>query len=569
MHRQIKIGLQVALLGFIGLYASQTLAKEASGMVSTEVLLTSAEGHKLAVMAPVRFYPSDSRPKVLQVLVDPLKTRQTVTGIGTSFTESSAYVLAHLPDAARRSVMAQLFSDEGANFSLARTPIGATDFSVEGKYDYAPVPDDLGLQHFSIAEDRLGFDPARYPGVVAPNFDLLPMISEALTIKQGQADAALRIIASAWTAPPWMKDIEGYYQPGTPETDYQGTGGQLKPEYESVYADYLLRYLDAYAAAGVPIWGLTPVNEPEGNGGQWESMHFTAASQARFIQDHLGPKLQASAHAETKLLIYDQNRDHLEHWAETILSQPDVAQYVYGSAIHWYASTTNVYGDVLERVHERFPEFDLIHTEGTIDDLGKPAPGGIGDPVGFTETNWFNNDAFWWQRKATDWAYTASWAPNAEDHPMYTPVHRYARNIIGSLNHWVSGWIDWNPVLDERGGPNHVGNFCGAPIMVNLETKAVYFTPIFDVLSQFSRTIRPGDQAVTVSIQGDTLPEDALHVGATLSPQGLISIQLLNTQTTALTFSLGMLGQHAMITLPANALQTIRVDLSETTSKRT
>lgn len=569
MHRQIKIGLQVALLGFIGLYASQTLAKEASGMVSTEVLLTSAEGHKLAVMAPVRFYPSDGRAKVLQVLVDPLKTRQTVTGIGTSFTESSAYVLAHLPDAARRSVMAQLFSDEGANFSLARTPIGATDFSVEGKYDYAPVPDDLGLQHFSIAEDRLGFDPARYPGVVAPNFDLLPMISEALTIKQGQADAALRIIASAWTAPPWMKDIEGYYQPGTPETDYQGTGGQLKPEYESVYADYLLRYLDAYAAAGVPIWGLTPVNEPEGNGGQWESMHFTAASQARFIQDHLGPKLRVSAHAETKLLIYDQNRDHLEHWAETILSQPDVAQYVYGSAIHWYASTTNVYGDVLERVHERFPEFDLIHTEGTIDDLGKPAPGGIGDPVGFTETNWFNNDAFWWQRKATDWAYTASWAPNAEDHPMYTPVHRYARNIIGSLNHWVSGWIDWNPVLDERGGPNHVGNFCGAPIMVNLETKAVYFTPIFDVLSQFSRTIRPGDQAVTVSIQGDTLPEDALHVGATLSPQGLISIQLLNTQTTALTFSLGMLGQHAMITLPANALQTIRVDLSETTSKRT
>ena len=358
-------------------------------------------------------------------------------------------------------------------------------------------------------------------------------------------------------------------EPGTAENNYQGTGGQLKPGYESVYADYLLRYLDAYAAAGVPIWGLTPVNEPEGNSGQWESMHFTAEGQARFIQDHLGPKLQASAHAETKLLIFDQNRDRLEHWADTILSQPDVAQYVYGSAIHWYASTTNVYGDVLERVHTRFPEFDLIHTEGTIDDLGKPAPGGIGDPAGFTETNWFNNDAFWWQRKATDWAYTASWAPNAADHPMYTPVHRYARNIIGSLNHWVSGWVDWNPVLDERGGPNHVGNFCGAPIMVNLETQDVYFTPIFDVLSQFSRTIRPGDQAVTVSIQGDAWPEDALHVGATLSPKGLISIQLLNTQMTPLTFGLGLLGQHAVITLPANALQTIRVDLSAALSETT
>ena len=150
---------------------------------------------------------------------------------------------------------------------------------------------------------------------------------------------------------------------------------------------------------------------------------------------------------------------------------------------------------------------------------------------------------------------------------MYTPVHRYARNIIGSLNHWVSGWIDWNPVLDERGGPNHVGNFCGAPIMINLETKAVYVTPIFDVLAQFSRTIRPGDRAVTVSILGDTLPEDALHVGATLSAKGLLSIQLLNTQANAMTFSLGLLGQRAIITLPANALQTVRVDISNRPQK--
>ena len=569
MRWQFNIGVQVAMLAVMGLQTGQPLAKQMPSLVSTEVLLTSAAGHKLAVMDPVQFYLDDSKDKAAQVFIDPAKTRQTVTGIGTSFTESSAFVLAHLPEAARRSVMAQLFSDQGANFSLARTPIGATDFSVEGKYDYASVPNDLDLEHFSIAEDRAGFNPARYPGVISPDFDLLPMIDEALAIKKGQTDSALRIIASAWTAPPWMKDIEEYYRPGTADNNYEGTGGQLKPGYESVYADYLLRYLDAYAKAGVPIWGLTPVNEPEGNSGQWESMHFTAASQARFIEAHLGPKLQASAYAETKLLIFDQNRDRLEHWAETILSQPDVAQYVYGSAIHWYASTTNVYGDVLERVHTRFPDFDLIHTEGTIDDLGKPAPGGIGDPVGFTETNWFNNDAFWWQRKATDWAYTASWAPKAEDHPMYTPVHRYARNIIGSLNHWVSGWIDWNPVLDARGGPNHVGNFCGAPIMVNLETQDVYFTPIFDVLAQFSRTIRPGDQAVTVSIQDNALPEDALHVGATLSPKGLISIQMLNTQTTALTVSLGLLGHHAVITLPANALQTIRVDLSAALSETT
>ena len=93
---------------------------------------------------------------------------------------------------------------------------------------YAPVPDDLGLKYFSIAEDQMGFNPMRYPGVITPDFDLLPMIKEALAIKQQQADSSLRIIASAWTAPPWMKDIEGYYQSGTPETNYEGTGRALK-----------------------------------------------------------------------------------------------------------------------------------------------------------------------------------------------------------------------------------------------------------------------------------------------------------------------------------------------------
>ena len=167
MRRQFNIGFQVALLAIIGLQTSPLRAEEVPNLVSTEVLLTSAAGHKLAVMEPVQFSSDNTRAGVAQVQIDPLMTRQTVTGIGTSFTESSAFVLAHLPGPARRSVMAQLFSDQGANFSLARTTIGATDFSVEGKYDYAPVADDLDLQHFSIAEDRLGFDPARYPGVIA------------------------------------------------------------------------------------------------------------------------------------------------------------------------------------------------------------------------------------------------------------------------------------------------------------------------------------------------------------------------------------------------------------------
>lgn len=104
------------------------------------------------------------------------------------------------------------------------------------------------------------------------------MIQEALAIKQGQRDQELKIIASAWTAPAWMKDIETWYIPGSAANNWQGTGGTLKPEYVATYADYLVRYLDAYADAGVMLWGLTPVNEPHGVGGAWESMAFTPES---------------------------------------------------------------------------------------------------------------------------------------------------------------------------------------------------------------------------------------------------------------------------------------------------
>ena len=153
------------------------------------------------------------------------------------------------------------------------------------------------------------------------------------------------------------------------------------------------------------------------------------------------------------------------------------AKFVYGSAVHWYESTNKVYEDVFERVNEKFPDNAIIHTEGCIDDLGKDAPGGIADPQRFKETEWFNNDSFWWNENATDWAYSATWqAVKMEDHPIYTPVHRYARNIIVSIDHWLKGWIDWNVVLDQRGGPNHVGNFCGAPIMIDTESKQVYYT---------------------------------------------------------------------------------------------
>ena len=140
-------------------------------------------------------------------------------------------------------------------------------------------------------------------------------------------------------------------------------------------------------------------------------------------------------------------------------------------------------------------------------------------------------------------------------------MHRYARDIIVSLNHWVEGWIDWNIVLDKRGGPNHVGNHCGAPIMIDVQSGHVYYTPIFYVLAQFSRMIRPGDRALQASKYLDGLEDDALHASATINSANLVSVQRLNTTKHPIGYSLQMGSQFAPLTIAANAVQTVRVQL--------
>ena len=551
------------MLGLLALSLASTPAaslEPAPAPASTqEILLTSAAGARQAVLPNVPFHDGQATGTVITVYPDSL--RQAIHGIGTSFTESSAFVLAHLEPARRHEVMRRIYGRDGADFSLARTPIGACDFSVEGRYSYDDVPGDRELAAFSVAPDTAGFDPARWPGIRDSKYDLLPMIREALAIKREQPGDGLRLVASAWTSPAWMKDIGTWYVRGTAENNWQGTGGSLKPEYVPAYADYLLRYLDAYREAGVDIWALTPVNEPHGVGGAWESLAFTPASEGDFVRQHLGPRLRASRFAGTRVLVFDQNLDGLEKWADTIFPDPAVAPFVAGAAVHWYASTFRVYEDALERVHAKYPAFELIHTEACIDNLGTAGGGDVGDPAGYRESGWFGNDAFWWNETATDWGYTVSWlGAGAADHPRYVPVHRYARDIIVGLDHWIGGWIDWNIVLDREGGPNHAGNFCGAPVMIDTATGEVYYTPIFDVLSQFSRTIRPGDRAVRTRLAGGGgLGPDDLHACATVNGDGLLSVQLLNTTAREIACGLQVGGRYAVVTVPANAVQTVRL----------
>ena len=142
-------------------------------------------------------------------------------------------------------------------------------------------------------------------------------------------------------------------------------------------------------------------------------------------------------------------------------------------------------------------------------------------------------------------------------------MHRYARNIIVSLNHWMEGWIDWNVVLDRNGGPNHAGNFCGAPIMIDTDTGQVYYTPIYHVLAQFSRTIRPGDKAVQTDKKLVGLDDDALHASATINDDGLLSVQVLNTTKAAIRYSLQIDAEYAEVEIPANSVQTVRLQLPD------
>jgi glucosylceramidase len=137
-------------------------------------------------------------------------------------------------------------------------------------------------------------------------------------------------------------------------------------------------------------------------------------------------------------------------------------------------------------------------------------------------------------------------------------VHRYARNIIVSLNHWLSGWIDWNCVLDQRGGPNHVGNYCGAPIMIDTHEGVVYYTPIYHILSQLSRSIRPGDKAVQIDVGLHPSLNDCLYASASVNDRGLLSVQVLNTGSSAVDYALQIEDRYLALSSKANSLQTVQ-----------
>ena len=463
-----------------------------------EVYETAANGNKLQVLTE---FTSSENPGVVKLIPD--QTYQKITGFGGSFTESTAYLLNQLGEENRRKILEAYFGEDGARYSLTRTHINSCDFSLS-QYSYAPVADDLELVNFSIDEDK---------------DDIIPAIKEAMEISKD----GFKLIASPWTAPPWMKDNKDWI------------GGKLLPKYYDTWALFFSKYLDAYRAEGIDIWGLTVENEPLGNGNNWESMHFSPEEMTAFVENHLGPKLEADGKGDVQILGYDQNREHLNEWVDAMYANDNSTKYFGGTAIHWYASTYEVFPEALQYAHQKAPDKHLIQSEACVD----------------AEVPKWQDDAWYWSKEATDWGW--DWAPEDQKHlhPKYVPTYRYARDIIGCLNNWVDGWVDWNMVLDRQGGPNWFKNWCVAPVIVDPEKDEVYFTPLFYTLSHFSRFIRP--EAMVIGVENS---DESLMITAARNPDGSIAVVVLNQDTQAKAFSISLGDRSKEVSISPSAIQT-------------
>jgi glucosylceramidase len=316
------------------------------------------------------------------------------------------------------------------------------------------------------------------------------------------------------------------------------TGGRLLPEYYDTWALFFSKYVTAYKNEGIDIWGFTVENEPLGNDSNWESMHYSPDEMTNFVQHHLGPKLEAD-YPNIKILGYDQNREHLKEWVDSQFKNEQTSKYFDGTAIHWYASTFDYFPEELQYAHHKAPNKYLIQSEACVD----------------SQVPVWKDDAWYWKKEATDWGW--DWAPEKDKHmhPKYAPVNRYARDIIGCLNNYVDGWIDWNMVLDTQGGPNWFKNWCIAPIIVNPETDEVYFTPLYYTLAHFSRYIRP--EATVITLENS---DQELMVTAAENPDGSIAVVVFNEQEVSKNISLHLKDKSIDIKIKGQSIQTIMIE---------
>ncbi|OZM58069.1 glucosylceramidase [Lottiidibacillus patelloidae] len=317
---------------------------------------------------------------------------------------------------------------------------------------------------------------------------VIPMIKDAMEAK----GSSIPLLASPWSPPAWMKT-----------NNEMNHGGKLLPEYRDTWATYYTKFIDAYQSEGLDVWGITIQNEPAAVQ-VWDSCIYSAEEERDFVKNHLGPIMHKNGHEDVKIIIWDHNRDIIVERASTVLEDPEAAKYVWGTGIHWYVSEEF---EKVGEVHDRFPDKHLLFTEGCQE-------GGV--KLG----EWFTGE-------------------------------RYGRNMIGDLNNWVEGYLDWNMVLNEEGGPNHVRNLCDAPIIADTQTNELHYNSSYYYIGHFSKYVRPNAMRIKV-----TNKNKQLQTTGFLNEDGTLAIIVMNETDNTSIFSMGYKGQSCQLELPPHSIAT-------------
>lgn len=408
------------------------------------------------------------------VNVYPHLTGQKVQGFGGAFTEASAHNYAGLCDTEKKKVTEGYFGEDGLRYRMGRITIHSCDFGL-GNYTYL-AGEDESLDSFSLAHDRK---------------EILPMLRDAAE----QAGGGMEFLASPWSPPAFMKT-----------NGEMNHGGALKKEYYESWAAYLVKFLKSYGEEGIPIRRLTVQNEPEAVQ-TWDSCTYTAEQEADFVGNYLGPALERAGLSDTKIFIWDHNKESLVDRVEKTLALKEAQSYVRGAAMHWY---TGDHFEAIELVRREFPGLELFFTEGCV------------------EYSRFSED------------------------DCVMQAEMYAHDLLGNLNAGINGYLDWNLLLDDLGGPNHVGNFCAAPMMYRKGKKEVEKRLTYYYIGHFSRYITPGSVRI-----GTTRYTDKIEVTGFLTPEKERVIVLLNRSEEEQEVTLRERGMGCGLKIAAHSIVTV------------
>jgi len=324
----------------------------------------------------------------------------------------------------------------------------------------------------------------------------IPLIKRAIDATGGK----LTLFASPWSPPAFMKDNDNMLR-----------GGKLKPEFYQSWATYYTKFIKHYEKEGINVWGISIQNEPMASQ-TWESCIYFAEDERDFLKNYLGPTMEKEGLADKKIIVWDHNRDLIGQRAQAILNDPEAARYVWGIGFHWYEDWSGG-----EQMHENtelvsgaYPDKNLIFTEG------------CNGP--------FNSERYY------NWGL-------GED---------YGVSMINDFNNGTVGWTDWNILLDETGGPNHVQNFCFAPVHADTKTGELIYTNSYYYIGHFSKFIRPGAKRIVCSSNRSNL----LTTGF-INNDGSVAIVVMNPSERNITCNVCFGLQTVKVSILPHSIQTL------------